>query len=123
MKIAKKFHHGLIDALSKWALEAWVFCIQHPTCHNPIKLFVRHAGMSNCEQLGSTSFSACRKCLFIVIQHCSEGLFLLPIRMIRYHLLNAGFGEDGLGIDGLFYPKRSIIIKGGDALGRRHEIG
>ena len=60
--------------------------------------------------------------LHVALEHRLERLLGLPLRMLRRQRLDAVEREGELEIDRLLAPQRAVIVEGGDAFGRWHEV-
>ena len=86
------------------------------------ELLRRHAGMRRRHDLQQALLAGRRERLHVAFEQRLERLLGLPLRMLRRQRLDAIEREGELEIDRLLGPQRAVVVEGGDALGRRHEI-
>ena len=60
--------------------------------------------------------------LHVALEQRGEGLLVLPLGMLRRERLDAVEREEELEVHRLLGPERAVVVEGGDALGRRHEV-
>ncbi len=59
----------------------------------------------------------------VILQHSLEGLLLLPLGMLAGQRLDAIQGKGQLEVKWLFRPECAVVVKDGDAVHGRHELG
>ena len=67
--------------------------------------------------------AAGERAFHVALEQRGERLLVLPLRMLRRERLHAVEREEQLEIHRLLGPERAVVVEGGDALGRRHEVG
>ena len=59
----------------------------------------------------------------VALEERGEGFLVVPFRVLRRERLDPVDGEEELEVERLLAPQRAVVVEGGDALVRRHEVG
>ena len=87
-----------------------------------LELVRRHAGMRGHHDLENGRFAARNRAFHIPLEQRGKRFLVLPLRMLRRERLHSVERKQELKIHGLLGPQRAVVIEGGDAFCRRHEL-
>ena len=100
-----------------------MFCRCQPLPGEFQKVGLAHTGMSCKDDFGPVFLRKMCHCRQIVGEDRLEWFLVSPFWVLRCQGMHAVECKDGLGVNRMLNPQRSILVEGGDTVFRRYLVG